>query len=376
MRRYRYPLLIPIVIALTLLLTNAFGAREGLLDLFSSRDSLASKPDSETGKPPRAVDSAAPSATPLPVRGVTLAQGPFIQTVRASGRAEAIRRVDLAPRVGERVTAVRVREGDAVTKGQSLIELDPRPFEISLKEAEASRANAEVDAQVQLSGDTHASAEKLEAVAHRSGLTAAQQSVARAELDLESTTLRAPFAAHVARIEAVVGERAVPNQTLLTLVDLSTLRVRAEVLEAAFGSLSTGTRARLRFPAFPDTPFDGTVTALSPEVDPERGTGIAYIDLPNPDGKLKPGMYAEVDIEAATFADRLSVPRDAVLERERRLLVFRAENGRAEWQYVTLGLETEDRVEITSGLSAGDTVLVAGHLTLAHGAPIRVTVEP
>jgi multidrug efflux pump subunit AcrA (membrane-fusion protein) len=86
-------------------------------------------------------------------------------------------------------------------------------------------------------------------------------------------------------------------------------------------------------------------------------------------------MYADVAIEGAQIADRLVVPRRAVLERDRKLLVFRASKGRAEWQYVTTGLESDEAIEITSGLSPGDTVLVGGHLTLAHGAPVTVTID-
>jgi Cu(I)/Ag(I) efflux system membrane fusion protein len=158
-------------------------------------------------------------------------------------------------------------------------------------------------------------------------------------------------------------------------VDLSTIRVYAEVLESAFGTLEPGIRAQVRFAALPGKIFEGTVAALSPEVDPSRGTGVAYIELPNPDGRIKPGMYAEVELFAAIYEDRLAIPRAALLERDRRLLVFAAKNGRAEWQYVETGLETDESIEITSGIAPGDTILVEGHLTLAHAAPVRVSLK-
>ena len=72
----------------------------------------------------------------------------------------------------------------------------------------------------------------------------------------------------------------------------------------------------------------------------------------------------------------MAVPRPAVLERSRRLLVFVARGGRAEWSYVETGLESDGEIEITSGVAPGDTILVDGHLTLAHGAPVRVTLTP
>ena len=139
--------------------------------------------------------------------------------------------------------------------------------------------------------------------------------------------------------------------------------------------MSPGMDVRVELPAFPGETFSGKVTALGPEIDPDRGTGVAYVEIENPDGRLKPGMYARVEIAGTVHADRLSVPRDAVLERDRKLLVFRAASGRAEWQYVETGLTSRDRIEIVSGIAAGDTVLVAGHLTLAHGAPVKVRIR-
>jgi len=353
------------------------GFRVPLQKLFES--TTASEASEESASASTGGSGGTPAApaklAPLPVRGIVVAPEPFVLTVPASGRAQALRRVDLSARVSERIDRVHVREGDRVTAGQSLVELDRRSLEISLREAEASLANAEVDAQVQLLNDADVTPEKETRVAHRSGLTTAQQSVARAELNLEGTRVVAPFDGYVVSVFAVPGATAQAQSPLITLVDLSTIRVHAEVLESSFGTLEPGVRAEIRFASLPGEVFTGTVAALSPEVDADRGTGVAYIELPNPDGRIKPGMYAEVQLSAATYADRLSVPRGAVLERDRRLLVFAAKSGRAEWQYVETGLETDNSIEITSGVAPGDTILVEGHLTLAHAAPVRVSLR-
>lgn len=324
-------------------------------------------PDSETAKPAK--------LAPLPVLGIVVEPAPFILTVPASGRAQATRRVDLLARVSERIDHVYVREGDRVKAGQPLVDLDHRSLELSLREAEVALANAEVNARVQLLNDAEVTPEKEVLVANRSGLTAAQQSVARAELNLEGTRVTAPFDAYVVKVTAVLGGTAQPQSPLVTLVDLSTIRVYAEVLESSFGTLKPGIRAQVRFASLPGEIFEGTVAALSPEVDPSRGTGVAYIELSNLDGRIKPGMYAEVELFAAIYENRLAIPRGALLERDRRLLVFAAKNGRAEWQYVKTGLETDESIEITSGIAPGDTILVEGHLTLAHAAPVRVSLK-
>jgi len=360
--------------------------REAMLELVSSTHpalarSSATSPDA--GDEPAggsgnsgSHDAEASARSRLSVAGVELALGPFVLSVRASGRAEAPRRVELSARVAGQVDDVAVTEGDRVSEGDLLVALDDRPYRLTLAEATARRSNAEVDTRVRLLGaDTSAASTRRELSAHRSGLTEAEQAVRRAELDLEAARVTAPFDASVSDVAVTRGANVQSGSPLVTLVDLATIRVPAEVLERDFGRIRPGAPATVRFVAYPGEIFDGEVRSLSPECDPETGTGIAYIDISNPDGRIRPGMYAEVVIEADRLADRLSVPRAAVLERERRLLVFKAANGRAEWQYVDVGLGNEHEVEITSGLAPGDTVLVDGHLTLAHGAPIRVRLE-
>jgi RND family efflux transporter MFP subunit len=319
-----------------------------------------------------AEESSSRGPVALPVDGVLARRGPFVLSVRATGRAEARGRAELSPPVSERISAVRVTEGDRVSAGQALVELERRPFEITLREAEARHATAESDFRVLLLSDSEVGEERRALAEHRSGLTAAREGVARAELDLEGTRLVAPFDGWVSEVRAVVGERAAADAPLVTLVDLAGVRVRAEVLESDLGRIRGGAKAAVRFAALPGETFSGQVAAVGPEVDAARGTGVVYVELANPEARIKPGMYAELDVAGDVHGDRISVPREAVLERDQRLLVFRAAGGRAEWRYVETGLESRDRVEITSGVAEGDTVLTAGHLTIAHGAPVQV----
>ena len=312
---------------------------------------------------------------PLPVSGVVVERAPFVLTVRGTGRSEAVRRAELSTRVGEQVVAVKVKPGDAVKRGAVLVVLDRRPYDITLREAKAAETNAQIDFEARLVGEEGIDEVKRSRLADRTGLTGAETRVARAELDLESTRLIAPFAGRIAEVQIQVGERTSPDRPLVTLVSLDPIRVAVQVFEADFSRLQPGARAEIRFPSLPSNVFLGTVSQLGPEIDAERGTGVAYVELENPGGKIRPGMYAEVSLEADRLLDRLSVPREALIERNKRLLVFRAIGGRAEWSYVDIGLETDDWIEITKGIAAGDTVLTQGHLTIAHGAPVKVAME-
>lgn len=313
--------------------------------------------------------------TALPVAGAVVERSPFVVTVRATGRAQAHRRAQLALPVNGRIVRVGVREGDRVSAEQTLVEIDRRPYEITRNEATARLSNADSEFRLRLLSDSTATDARRLLVQHQSGLTEAQAALARAELDLEGTRLVAPFDGEVAELSAVEGAIARREEPILTLVDVDPIRIRAEILESDYGRIVPGAGVVVRFPAYPGETFEGFVESLGPEIDPDRGTGVAFVTLPNEKRRLKPGMFAEIEIVGQIHADRLSVPRDAVLERDRRLLVFRGTGGRAEWAYVETGLETRDRVEITSGLAPGDTVLVEGHLTLAHGAPVKVSLR-
>jgi HlyD family secretion protein len=357
------------------------GAWRGALPSFS-RETLPSEsaPASAGGKEGASFDGeeAGPGAlpsVPLPVTGVVIRRGSFVLEVHATGRVEAVRRAELSSRVGERVRQVRVEPGRRVRGGDVLVELDSRPFELSLHEAEAVRGRAELAFESQVFSDPEVSETRRQRIADRVGLTEARQKVARAELDLEGTVLRAPFAGEVAAVSATVGERVQADRPLVTLVAVDPVRVPAQVLEADFGRLRVGAPVTVKLSSLAGASISGTIGALGPEIDPERGIGVAYIDLPNPEGRIRPGMFTEVTIAAELRAERLSVPREALLERDRRSLVFRVKQGRAEWSYVETGLENDHQIEILSGIADGDTVLVRGHLTLAHGAAVRVAVE-
>lgn len=372
-----------ILLTFTLTLASAAGlfyflpvSRTGVL---ASRTSRSPSNSGESNRADSTRSNASQSdlvrAARLPVEGVRVERAPFVGTVTGVGRTEASERATLAFRVGDRVARVRVQEGQAVEKGEVLIELDAATYEMAVREAEAAVASARLQYEGQLFADSSAGEEKKARVAARTGLTGATQRLDRARLDLDGTILRAPFAGEIVELRVHEGERATPDQPAVLLIDRRKLRLPAEVLESDFGQLKVGAHVRTRFTALPDEPFHGTVRALSPVIRADRGTGLVYVELDNPDGRLRPGMYGEVTLDARRFEDRLCVPRSALLERDRRLLVFRVRDGRAEWSYVETGLESESTIEITSGLESGDTVLVGGHLTLAHGAPVRVLLQ-
>jgi RND family efflux transporter MFP subunit len=212
---------------------------------------------------------------------------------------------------------------------------------------------------------------KDEIMASAKGLTQAEIDVKIARMDLEKTRIRAPFAGIVTDIRISAGESLAPGRDLLTLVDVSLLRVKARVLESEAGKIRPGRDALLRFSAHPGKAFRGRVEVVSPVILAAERTLSVFIRIMDPSREIKPGMHAEAEIVTDIYNQRLLVPQEAILVRGGRKLVFIVEDGVAKWRYVEVGAENARFAEVRSsgepdGVKEGAAVIVEGHFALAH----------
>lgn len=322
---------------------------------------------------------------PQPVSGAVAVQDTLWVSVTAAGQAEAIRRATLTARVSGTVAAVPVRENRAVAAGHLLAQIDTTEYALEVASAEAAVRSAEVEYRTRVLfdeevADTAARRERDRLARSVSGLDEAQVQLRRARLDLDETSVTAPFAGRVANVEVVPGQFVREGDELLTVVDLDPIKVEVQVLEAEVAFLAEGRGATLTFAAFPTETFTGAIETINPVVDPETRTARVTVQIPNPMGRIKPGMYAEVRLEAERFPDRILVPKVAILERDRRNMLFVFEDGRAKWRYVTTGLENDEVVELVEGdedwVAPGEVVLVDGHHYLTHDAAVRLVEDP
>jgi membrane fusion protein, multidrug efflux system len=317
----------------------------------------------------------------IAVEAAEVVRGDLVLSVTAAGQAEAWRRTRLTAEVAGRVLQVPVRESERAGAGALVLALDPVDYELALEEAEARRARVEADYRERTlfdhTLDPDVRTERERAARIRSGLDEAELALRKARLDLERTRVRAPFAGRIASLNAVPGQLVRQGDELMTLVDLDPIRVHVQVLEGELAHLTPGARARVTFSAFPDQGFGGTVETINPIVEEQTRTARVTVLVPNRGGLVLPGMYARVEVEAQRVPDRILVPRSAILERDRRTMLFVYEDGRAKWRYVTTGLENEHYVEVrehpeTDMVHPGEVVLTAGHFTLTHDAAVRL----
>ena len=322
---------------------------------------------------------------PQPVSGMAAVQDTLRVSVTAAGQAEAIRRATLTARVSGVVAAVPVRENQVVGQGRLLAQVDTTEYALAVAAAQAAVRTAEVDYQTRVLfdeelEDSNTRAERDRLARAVSGLDQAQVDLRRAELELSESSVTAPFGGRVADLMVVPGQFVREGDELLTVVDLDPIKVEVQVLEAEVAFLTEGRGANLTFAAFPNERFTGAVETINPVVDPETRTARVTVQIRNPQGRIKPGMYAEVRLEAEQFPDRILVPKTAILERDRRNMLFVFEDGRAKWRYVTTGLENETHIELVEGdedwVAPGEIVLTDGHHYLTHDAAVRLVEDP
>ena len=324
------------------------------------------------------------SSMTLPVVGEVARKGDLVLSVTTTGQVESEAMADLKAETSGTVQEVLVRPGSRVTKGQPLVQLDPRPFDLAVQEAQAAVDEATVRFRDQIIPDSIVTGkalppERIEIAETRAGLSGARVRLEKAKLDRERATITAPFSGVINEVNVAAGERVSAGQDVANIVDMNNLRVEAQVLEHDLPLIKVGGQATITAAAAPDKPVTGTVTAVLPMIDTARRAGRALVRARN-NGVLRPGMYADVRLEARRLDDRMLVPARAVIERDGRPLVFVVKGGRAQWVYINPGLsngsETEVLPDSVSGqipVAAGDTVLVEGHLTLTHDAPVRVS---
>lgn len=328
-------------------------------------------------------DAAPTTALALPVAAVAVREGDLVLTVSTTGQVASDEISQLRSEVAGTVEKVLVRPGDRVRRGQVLISFDARPLEINVKDAEAQLDRAMQTFRESYYPDSVVTgrvptAEQRRTAMIKAGVPGAQVALDRAKLEREKAQVISPFDGLVDQVMVAVGMRVSAGEFLTRVVNLGSLRVDAQVLEHDLPLIREGGQAIVTSAAAGNRPIVGRIVAVLPIVDTTTRSGRAFVRIPT-GSALRPGMYADLKLEASRLTKRRLVPTRAIIQRDNRPLVFVVKNGRAQWVYInpgrSNGLETEVLPDSGTGLipvEIGDDVIVEGHLTLTHDAPVRV----
>jgi RND family efflux transporter MFP subunit len=296
----------------------------------------------------------------------------------------------LRAQVGGRVIDVYAEQGQQVRQGELLVSLDPAALNEQLLAARASVRSAEATAELARRNlERSQRLAQAGAIADRdveqnaAAVDQAQAAVDDAKARLRAveeqliwTRVRSPFAGSVAEQPVNPGDVVQVGAALMTVVNPSLLELEATVPVEALPTLRPGAEVTFATSALAERRFTGTVDRVNPAVDPATRQLQLYVNVPNRQGRLVAGLFAEGRVSATKLVT-LAVPFAAVDQRDGGATVRRVRGGRVESVPVTLGLRDEvaEKVQVTAGVAQGDTLLVGGALTISAGTPVRLQAD-
>lgn len=304
------------------------------------------------------------------------------ERIEATGELGAKEEATIASEVPGRITALEVDEGDQVEEGSLLLLIDPQKRELELADARARQTEARVSieekqrelARIQQLYDRDiASSQALDRAKTALSLARSRGQAAAAKVGVaaravEDSQVRAPFSGWLASREVSRGEYVKVGQALFDLVALDPIEVEFSLAERDSARVVLGQEVTVRVSPYPDEVFMGKVSVISPRIDRRTRTLRVKARIQNADGRLRPGLFARADLGIATREGALIVPHEAVLLRAEGQIVYTVDDDdRVHRVVVETGLHQGGRIEIISGLAAGDQVVIRGHAALSDG---------
>ena len=287
------------------------------------------------------------------------------------GTLKADESIAIQNEVPGKVVRIGFEEGERVERNQMLLQMrrDPLEAELEVKRQEKALVETQIERQRKVLEKGGISQQEFDVTQNRLQVLEAEMDRIRAELD--KTTVRAPF-------DGIVGLRSVSQGAILTqgtevaeLSKLDPIELDFTVPERYADHIETGTSVRFRVHNS-NAIHEATIDAIEPKLD--AGNRVLHVRArtDNPERRLRPGSFAQVRVVVGTIDEALTVPSVAVITSGDRKSVWVSENGKAKKQNVEIGIRTENRVQITEGLEAGDTVVVTGRQNVQPGAKLKV----
>ncbi len=310
-----------------------------------------------------------------------------VDRISATGQLVAKAEASIAAQISGQITAIGVEEGDAVRLDQILLEIDPerRELEVASAEAQLAEAAAQVveswramDRVQRLNKRDAASQARLDEARTALKLAHSRKNASEARLGLArhalaDASVRTPFEGLVARRNVNVGEYLSIGMPLFEIVTLDPIEVEFSVAEIDSDRIRLGQDVEVSLAPFPGERFAATVTVVSPTISPVTRTLRVKAHLPNPDARLRPGLFARVELGVAERGDVVMVPEEALLQRADGVMVYRiVETDRVQRVRIETGVFADGWVEVRGPIGEGDQVVVRGQSGLVDGGVVSI----
>ena len=311
---------------------------------------------------------------PLPAMAVAVepvSVGEIATYYSATASLDPDKQADILARASGVVERLLAEEGDRVTQGQVLLQIEDDEYRhrLTLAEVDVEQQRLRFDRAEKMLGEGLTSDEAFESA--QRDLRSAEAALELAQLDLSYTDVRAPFAGRVVRRLVEPGQTVSEGTALFTLADLTRLLARVFVPAKEFRSIRPDQPVQLVVTSTGDR-LVGRIDLVNPMVDPASGTIKVTVAVSEYPHTTRPGDFVEVSIVTDRHSDALLVPRIAVVSERGERSVFVAADGTASRRSVEVGFEDDEHAEILSGLEQGELVVVQGQRALRDGQSITV----
>lgn len=333
---------------------------------------------SHSSEPRPAAASAAPKGPPpgIVVEASRVQVVSLPQAITAVGSLRSDETIIVRPEIAGRVSRIDFREGERVSKDAILVKLDD-----SVQQADLDRARANLklsktkhERAIDLRNRGFLSSQALDE--SENNLKVAQADAELMEARSSKTTIRAPFAGTIGLRQVSIGDYVKEGQDIVNLESLDPLKVDFRVPELALSLLRDGQTLQLTLDALPDRAYDGRVFAINPLIDANGRAVVIRAQVPNKDGKLRPGMFARVRLFTSGSKESIVVPEESLFPVGDDKYVYKVVDSKALRQKIEIGLRRDGKVEVLNGLVPTDVVVTAGVIKLREGAVVRVANAP
>ncbi|MDZ4681187.1 MAG: efflux RND transporter periplasmic adaptor subunit [Saprospiraceae bacterium] len=326
----------------------------------------AAPPGKETG------GSGMPKQENIPIKAMLIKSGELTDYISVNGSTVANEKVFVSSEVAGKITDIKFSEGMLVKKGAVLVQLDNQELQAQMRELQVRKDL------------TQKIAERLQGLYAKEGVSLQEYEIARAEADqvkaqisllgvqIEKRTIRAPFEGLLGLRQVSDGAYLSPGSPIVELVSINPINIEFSIPEKYSRQVARGTRINFRLDGS-DEKFSATVVAKEPNIDANTRTLKLKASAPNPQGRILPGAFTNISVNLSKSDKAIMIPTQAIIPELNGKKVYVYKSGKAEAVNIETGVRQDTYIQVTSGLSPGDTLITTGILQVKPGSDVTIT---